>query len=150
MKTTIKFIALVAILALSWYYNQGSHDKNQKIEEHSLESFNTEQTLRNYYEQRISGKMIKLSAKVIKLLADDLEAPRHQKFIIKVASDMTILVTHNIDLADRINSLKVGDNIQLYGQYEWNQRGGIVHWTHHDPKGKRQAGWIQHQGKTYK
>ncbi|WP_251359784.1 DUF3465 domain-containing protein [Kangiella sp. TOML190] len=92
--------------------------------------------------------MIKLSGVTKKLLADDLIEPRHQKFILQI-EDMTVLVTHNIDLAPRINSLSEGDLIEIYGQYEWNHQGGLLHWTHHDPKGRRQGGWIIHNGKKY-
>ncbi|MGZ4955632.1 MAG: DUF3465 domain-containing protein [Methylobacter sp.] len=51
--------------------------------------------------------------------------------------------------APRINSLREGDSIQFYGEYEWNNKGGVVHWTHRDPNGSHQAGWLQHQGKRY-
>ena len=150
MKSTVKSILILLILVLGWYYNQNTVNQTETVIPQDFETIDADSTLQQYYEQRTSGKMIRLSAKVIKLLADDLEPPRHQKFIIKMPSDMTVLVTHNIDLADRINSLRVEDTLEIYGQYEWNQRGGVLHWTHHDPKRRRQGGWIKHEGKTYK
>lgn len=86
---------------------------------------------------------------VIRLLPDDNNGSRHQKFIIKLPSGQTLLIAHNIDLAPRIDSLREGDAIQFYGEYEWNAKGGVVHWTHRDPHGAHQAGWLQHQGKRY-
>jgi hypothetical protein len=31
----------------------------------------------------------------------------------------------------------------------WNEKGGVVHWTHRDPGGRHMAGWLAHNGKTY-
>ena len=59
-----------------------------------------------------------LNGNVIKILKDDLKGSRHQKFLIKIAPDVSLLVSHNIDLAPRIPVNK-GDTISLRGRYEW-------------------------------
>ncbi|WP_272975496.1 DUF3465 domain-containing protein, partial [Alcanivorax jadensis] len=74
---------------------------------------------------------------------------RHQKFILELASGQTILIAHNIDLAPRIPDLRDGESVSFYGEYEWNERGGVVHWTHHDPQGRHVDGWLKHDGKTF-
>ena len=86
---------------------------------------------------------------VIKNLKDDLKGSKHQKFLIKLASDVTLLVAHNIDLAPRAPVQK-GDRIKIKGRYEWNNRGGVLHWTHHDPKGKKEGGWIYADNRYFK
>jgi hypothetical protein len=86
---------------------------------------------------------------VIKILRDDLKGSRHQKFIIRLTSGHTLLIAHNIDLAPRINSIRSGDSVKFYGEYEWNSKGGVIHWTHHDPKGRHTGGWLKHNGRTY-
>jgi hypothetical protein len=86
---------------------------------------------------------------VTRLLADDLDGSRHQRFIVTLPSDQTLLIAHNIDLAPRIEGLQTGDSVSFYGEYEWNEKGGAIHWTHHDPQGRHVAGWLKHNGRTY-
>lgn len=87
---------------------------------------------------------------VMKVLPDDTEGTPHQRFILRLASGETILIAHNIDLAPGIPSLRQGDTVGFNGEYEWNAQGGVVHWTHHDPSGRHQAGWLKHNGTVYR
>lgn len=100
------------------------------------------------YAERRSGDMLTSSGIVEKVLRDDNEGSRHQRFILRVADGHTVLVAHNIDLAPRV-PLNKGDLLSLRGQYEWKERGGVIHWTHHDPSGRHAEGWIEHNGKRY-
>lgn len=97
---------------------------------------------------RRSGFMVTVPGEVIKTLADDNDGSRHQRFLIKLANRQTLLVAHNIDLARRV-PLGEGEVIEVHGQYEWNDRGGVLHWTHHDPAGRHEGGWIVHRGRKY-
>jgi len=106
-------------------------------------------TIAEIIQQQRSDVQIEVSGHVIKLLNDDLDGSRHQKFIVETPEGHTILVAHNIDLAPRVNAIQIGDSISIYGEYEWNERGGVLHWTHHDPAGRHRDGWIKHQGRTY-
>jgi hypothetical protein len=86
---------------------------------------------------------------VIRVLPDDVDGSRHQRFIVQLASGQTLLITHNIDVAPRIAGLKVGDSVGFNGEYVWNEKGGVIHWTHHDPQGRHDAGWVMHNSKRY-
>ncbi|AIV08582.1 hypothetical protein LA59_24645 [Vibrio harveyi] len=105
--------------------------------------------LKQAYENHQSDIQAQGSGKVIRVLPDDNDGSRHQKFILKLDSKQTLLVAHNIDLAPRIPDLEVGDRVQFYGEYEWNKKGGVMHWTHHDLNNRHPHGWLKHNGKTY-
>jgi len=95
-----------------------------------------------------SDQEVTVSGRIDRVLDDDTQGSRHQRFIVRLASGRTLLVAHNIDLADRV-PLNTGDAVRLRGEYEWNDRGGVLHWTHHDPQGRRAGGWIEFEGKRY-
>lgn len=90
-----------------------------------------------------------VSGTVEALLPDDNEGSRHQRFIIRVSRHQTILVVHNIDIAPRIDRLREGDRVSVKGEYEWNDRGGLIHWTHKDPRSSHEDGWIDYAGVRY-
>lgn len=100
-------------------------------------------------EQRQSDVQIEVSGTVTRLLADDNEGSQHQRFIIELASGQTLLIVHNIDLAPRIDDISEGDEVRVYGEYIWNDKGGLIHWTHHDPANRHPHGWIRHQDRLY-
>ena len=83
---------------------------------------------------------------MVKVLADDREGSRHQRFILRLPDDRTVLVAHNIDLAERLAGLAVGDTVAFRGEYQPNDRGGVIHWTHHDPQGRHAGGWLSANG----
>jgi hypothetical protein len=87
---------------------------------------------------------------VVRLLPDRTSATGiHEQFIVKLLSgDITIEVEHNISIAARV-PVAVGDHVIVHGEYVWNVQGGLIHFTHHDPKGTHEGGYIQDNGKTY-
>ena len=101
------------------------------------------------YERRESDLWLELEGTVEKTLADDDHGSRHQRWLLRLASGHTLLVAHNLDLAPRV-PLRPGDTIRLRGEYEWNERGGVIHWTHADPERRKPGGWIRLRGKTYR
>lgn len=115
----------------------------------SFVSFAGDAEIKRAFQQQQSDLQVSGGGKVSRILADDLKGSRHQKFIIKLDNQLTLLIAHNIDLAPRINNLNKGDWVEFYGEYEWNQKGGVVHWTHLDPIGAHIAGFLKHKGKQY-
>ncbi len=98
---------------------------------------------------RRSDEWLEAGGIVRRTLSDDREGDQHQRFIVEVEPGLTVLVAHNIDLAPRV-PLSAGDRVELRGEYEYNDKGGVIHWTHHDPRGRHAGGWIRHEGKTYR
>lgn len=92
---------------------------------------------------------VQSSGTISVILPDDNQGSHHQKFILALPSGHTVLVAHNIDIAPRIPDVIEGMNVQFYGEYVWNNKGGIIHWTHRDPKNKHIHGWLKAEGKTY-
>lgn len=109
----------------------------------------TGRILRAFAERR-SDEWVTATGEVTRLLPDDNEGSRHQRFIVRLDPGHTLLISHNIDLAPRIDALRTGDRVTFRGEYEWNDRGGVVHWTHHDPQGRHDGGWILHDGNEYR
>ena len=101
------------------------------------------------FENETSNVQVEGEGVVTRILTDDLSGGRHQRFVVRLASGQTVLIVHNIDIATRVDGLQTGDSVSFYGEYLWNEQGGKVHWTHHDPQGKHVAGWLKHNGRTY-
>lgn len=95
-----------------------------------------------------TGTWIEGTGLVRRLIADDNDGARHQRFVLDMRNGQSILMAHNLDLADRV-PVGVGDRIRFRGMYEWNELGGLVHWTHHDPLGIEDGGFIRYRGKVY-
>jgi len=87
--------------------------------------------------------------RVVRILDDDTKGIRHQRFILELKTGKTVLIAHNIDVAPKIEGLHKGAHLKLCGQYEWNELGGLVHWTHHDPDADKEGGWIEFKNERF-
>lgn len=96
-----------------------------------------------------SGQWVEGTGIVRRLLSDENGGDRHQRLILGVAHGATLLVAHNVDIAERV-PLGVGDRICFRGVYEWNDLGGLVHWTHTDPHGVEDGGFIRYRRREYR
>ena len=147
MKTLLKLAAILALVA----FGIAQNNNRAELQSPAIQARTShDQVLETAFAQHQSGIRIQNTGVVTRLLADDLDGKRHQRFIVQVDSGQTLLIAHNIDIAARINSLKVGDRVEFVGEYEWNPKGGVIHWTHHDPAGRHASGWIRHNGRVYR
>lgn len=143
-----KQIFLLSMLAIAYF----------GFPETSSVSSNTPSTVYRNYHDKIIGNAFENQRNdlqvtgqgiVIRILPDDERGSRHQRFILQLASGQTLLIAHNIQLAPRIDKLSKGNKIEFKGEYEWSYKGGIVHWTHHDPLKRHADGWLKHNGRIY-
>lgn len=109
----------------------------------------TDHVIQQAFQQQRNNVAVQGHAVVKKVLPDDNDGSRHQRFIIQLSHGQTVLIAHNIDLAPRVENLQAGQQISFKGDYEYNPQGGVIHWTHHDPQGQHADGWLQYQGRTY-
>jgi len=147
-----KLIFLAVAIVAGYLYLGNPHTSIPDRLQHSTfsESQNgTDAAIADAFSNRKRNLQVSGEGVVTKLLPDDNDGSRHQKFIISLRSGQTLLIAHNIDIAPRIGFLRKGDAIQFSGQYEWNEKGGVVHWTHRDPNGPHVAGWLKHGGQIY-
>lgn len=106
------------------------------------------------FRSRKSDAWVEASGRVVKLLPDDNQtddgrSDRHQRMLIEVGADVTVLLAHNIDVASRV-PVQAGDTLRFRGEYEWTEKGGTVHFTHAPKYGRsKQGGWIEFAGKRY-
>jgi len=93
--------------------------------------------------RQISHIQVRGEGVVTNILNDDLKGHKHQRFIVALAPHKTVMILNNIDQWPRIEPLEVGDTVQFCGEYVWNRHGGLVHWTHEDPKGTHKDGYAK-------
>lgn len=124
-------------------------DESPSLRAKGLAAKSTESEIANAYMQHLQDVQVTGEGEVVKVLADDNQGSKHQRFILRMPEGFTVLVAHNIDLAPRVRNIANGDKVSFYGEYVWNEKGGVVHWTHSDPRGRHVSGWLKHNGVTY-
>lgn len=139
-----QILAATLILALFWLR---SPDQDPPAEPPRAATPNG--AIERAFANRRSDVLVTGEGRVARILADDTDGSRHQRFIVELASSHTVLVAHNIDIAPRIMGLQRGQPIAFRGEYEWNDLGGVVHWTHHDPDGDHPGGWVEYLDTKY-
>ena len=93
------------------------------------------------FERHLDRVMLTCQGLISETLEDDNTGIPHQRLIIKLTSGQTLLILNNLERAKRI-PVKIGQNVEVRGQYRWNKHGGLVHETHHDDQTELD-GWIK-------
>ncbi len=75
----------------------------------------------------------------------------HDGFLLKLDRhcDLLLRIAVNTDITGPV-PLHSRRNGEVKGEYETDATGGVIHWTHHDPRGRHVAGYIVADGKTYR
>jgi hypothetical protein len=143
----MKKLSVILVVALLAWYAWNDPWVGERLSFTAPRS--SDAALSTAFERRQSDVQVQGQGEVLRVLPDDNVGSRHQRFILRLASGQTVLVAHNIDLAPRVAALRRGDLVEFYGEYEWNEKGGVIHWTHHDPGGMHVDGWLKHGNRTY-
>lgn len=91
---------------------------------------------------------VTVTAQIYKVLRDDTVGLPHQRFLIRLVNGTTVLVAHNTAMAPRV-PLRPGDIVRIHGEYIWNEKGGVIHWTHHSDTPRHEGGWIDWMGQRF-
>jgi hypothetical protein len=61
---------------------------------------------------------------------------------------LTVRVEDNVDLTGPI-PVQAGDDAEVRGEYIYDPRGGLIHYTHRDPRGNRPGGYVKLANRMY-
>jgi hypothetical protein len=102
------------------------------------------------YAEKRSSVEVTADGAVTSVLDDDTgPSGTHQRFIIRLAgSTQTVLVENNLTIGQRA-PVVAGSDVRVHGEYVWNDKGGLIHFTHHDPDRSHEGGWIEVGGVRY-
>lgn len=139
-------ILLVPILS-SCLTNRISQISGNNIAARAQSGFDQTQIL---YAQAsgLSKVEVLFAARVKKLLPDDTQGLPHQRFLLELNNGTTVLVAHDTKYAPKV-PIQPGDIVTIQGEYVWNKKGGLVHWTHHSDSPRHRGGYIDFNGQRY-
>lgn len=150
-----KAILLLGIALAAFYLGRESH-QDSPPEAPQASAGRTDQAeapaetaIAQAFRLKQSDIPVQSQGRIIKALSDDNNGSRHQRILVELPDGQSVLIAHNIDLAPRLADIQPGEAIQFKGEYVWNAKGGIVHWTHRDPAGRHAGGWLKYRGETH-
>ncbi len=103
------------------------------------------------YSAQQSRAEVVASGKIVEVLGTRRgPSGEHEGFLIRLSDrcDLLLRVETNVDLTGPV-PLHTGQDVVVKGEYEFDPMGGVIHWTHHDPRGRHEGGFVQADGRTY-
>ena len=88
------------------------------------------------------------SMTVTRVLPDDDDGRKHQKWMVRLSNGKTLQAVYNSDMCPEV-PIKVGDVIAMGGMFLWTNSGPMLHWLHHDPRANRPDGYVYVNGNYY-
>ena len=107
-------------------------------------------TVQRAFAEHRSQVEVTAEGSVTRVLTDESgPSGTHQRFILRlVNSTQTVLIDNNVSIGRRV-PVAPGDAVIVHGEYVWNDQGGLIHFTHHDPAHTHEGGWIELTGTRY-
>jgi hypothetical protein len=75
----------------------------------------------------------------------------HKRFVVAVragSAEQDLLVADNISIG-RTAPIQPGDEVTVKGELAIDPSGPVIHWTHHDPRGRHESGFVSYKGVLY-
>jgi len=76
----------------------------------------------------------------------------HEGFLVRLsgpaANPLTIRVEDNVDITGPI-PIAPGDRVEVRGEYIYAADGGLIHFTHHNPRGSHPGGYVRVGDKVF-
>jgi len=96
---------------------------------------------------------VSASGTIVRLLGDRVgPSGEHTGFLLHLRGaaghGLTVRVEDNVDLTGRLE-LVAGADVEVRGEYIYGTRGGVIHYTHRDPRGRHAAGYVRTGGRFY-
>ena len=102
---------------------------------------------------RRSGAEVTASGSVAKVLGTRSgPSGRHEGFLVHLRGaaghGLTVRVEDNVDITGPI-PLAPGDDVEVRGEYVYDEDGGLIHFTHHESHGSHPGGYVRVGDRVY-
>ena len=99
-----------------------------------------------------SGEEVTVEGPVVRVLTTNVgDHGAHERFIVAVRAgnlEQDVLVADNISIG-RTAPVHSGDDVTVRGELAIDPSGPVIHWTHHDPRGRHESGFVRLHGTLY-